>query len=74
LRLILNLQNNQQMKKVLAIMFIAGAMVACNSSSDKKETPKDSTTTPMVDTTTKMMDTTSHMVDTAAKMDTSKPK
>ncbi len=41
------------MKKVLAIALIAGAMVACNNSGDKKAETKDTTVvTPPADTTT----------------------
>ena len=61
------------MKKVFAIMAIAGLMVACNNSGDKKEETKDTTTkmepAPTQDTTKMMSDTTKMM-----SSDTSKPK
>lgn len=63
------------MKKVFAIMAIAGTLVACNNSSDKKEETKTDTTkmentTPAPDTTQKMApDTTQKMApDTTKKM------
>jgi hypothetical protein len=60
------------MKKVFAILAIAGFLAACNNDSEKKET-KDSTAV-MMDTTHRMMDTTSHMDTTHPMMDTTKPK
>lgn len=60
------------MKKVFAIMAIAGLMVACNNSGDKKEETKDTTTkmeVAPVDTTSKMMPAdTTHPMDTTKKM------
>jgi hypothetical protein len=60
------------MKKVFAILAIAGFMAACNNSGEKKEAAKDSTaagTTMSADTSSKMaMDTTAKMsADTTKK-------
>jgi len=58
------------MKKVFAIAAIAGLMVACNNSSEKKVDVADSTTK-MMEEADKMMDTAAqkmdNMMDTAAK-------
>ena len=77
------------MKKIFAIAAIAGIMVACNNSSDKKTENTDSTAKVMedanktVDTATQKMDNAmdtaakkmDNVVDTAKKkMDDSKPK
>ncbi|MDE3252280.1 MAG: hypothetical protein KGO92_05705 [Bacteroidota bacterium] len=59
------------MKKVLAILAVAGFMAACNSGEEKAATA-DSTATQSVDTTKAAMDTT-HM-DTTHAMDTTKAK
>ncbi len=59
------------MKKLLAILAVAGFMAACNSGEEKAATA-DSTGTPAVDTTKAAMDTT-HM-DTTHAMDTTKAK
>ncbi len=55
------------MKKVFAILAVAGVMAACNSG-ENKEAAKDSTATaaPAADTTKAAADTTHH-ADTAAK-------
>lgn len=58
------------MKKVLAILAVAGFMAACNSGDDKAATTDTSAAT--VDTTKAAMDTT-HM-DTTHAMDTTKAK
>ena len=60
------------MKKVFAIMAIAGFMAACNNSGDKKkEETKDTTKmeTPVTPDTTQKM-----APDTTAKADTTAPK
>jgi len=62
------------MKKVLAIMAVAGVMAACNNSG-KSDTTTDSTT--MTDTSNRMAPDTNNMaMDTTHKMstDTSKKK
>lgn len=58
------------MKKVLAILAVAGFMAACNSGEEKAAATDSSATT--VDTTKAAMDTT-HM-DTTHAMDTTKAK
>jgi hypothetical protein len=64
------------MKKLLAILSIAGAMTACNNSVDKEKSAADSTSTMTTDTTSKMStDTASKMMaDTTKKPDTSAKK
>ncbi len=67
------------MKKFLAVIAIASFAVACNSSSEKKETIDTTITVAPVDNTTVVtpMDTTTKMaIDTTgkSKMDTSKQK
>ena len=59
------------MKKVFAIMAIAGFMAACNNSGDKKKDDKDTTKmeTPVTPDTTQKM-----APDTTAKADTTAPK
>lgn len=62
------------MKKVFAILAIAGLMVACNNKSEKKTDGTDTTkapdtavvTTPDTAAVNNMMDTAAKMVDTAA--------
>ena len=59
------------MKKLFAILAIAGFMVACNNKSEKKTEQTDTTKmedNKMMDTTGKMMDTTGKMMDTTSKM------
>lgn len=56
------------MKKVFAILAIAGLMVACNNKSDKKAEEVKDTAAKMMDDASKMMDTAAKMMDTAAKM------
>jgi hypothetical protein len=53
------------MKKFFAIFAIAGVMVACNNSSDKKEGEKKDSASNMMDSAANNMN---NMVDTAAKM------
>jgi ketopantoate reductase len=85
-------QNLKQstMKKVFAIFAIAGVMVACNNSSEKKADDVKDTAAKMMDDANKMVDTAASkmdkmvdtaaskmnsMVDTAAKkMEEAKPK
>jgi hypothetical protein len=64
------------MKKFFGILFIAGALVACNDSSKTEETSTDTTTTVettpppppvMVDTTVKTDTTVGVTVDTTKK-------
>jgi len=64
------------MKKIFAILAIAGLMTACNNSVDKEKSSADSTSTMSTDTTTKMStDTASKMMaDTTHKADTSAKK
>jgi hypothetical protein len=64
------------MKKLLAILAIAGAMTACNNSVDKEKTSVDSTSTMTTDTTSKMSTDTANkmMTDTTQKTDTSAKK
>ena len=69
--------NNQkkqvQMKKVFAILAVAGFMAACNNG-ENKEVKADSPKAAM-DTTKASMDTAKAAMDTAkAKMDTTKSK
>ena len=73
LRPLLN-QNQSTMKKFLAVIVIASALVACNNSSESASSP-DSTVAPgdsgqnmMMDTSNKMMDTSARMMDTTRKM------
>ena len=54
------------MKKLLAVLAVAGVMAACNNAkSDEAKT--DSTTAVKVDTATAKVDTTAAKVDSAAK-------
>ena len=54
------------MKKLLAVLAVAGVMTACNNAkSDEAKT--DSTTAVKVDTATAKVDTTAAKVDSAAK-------
>jgi hypothetical protein len=73
LRQLIN-QNQSTMKKFLAVIVIAGALVACNNSSESASSP-DSTVAPadsgqnmMMDTSNKMMDTSAPKMDTTVKM------
>ena len=60
------------MKKVFAILAIAGFMVACDNKSEKKTEETDTTKMDnMMDTTRMMVDTTT-VVDTTKSMDTTK--
>lgn len=66
-------QNQSTMKKFLAVIVIAGALVACNNSSESASSP-DTTVAPadsgqnmMMDTSNKMMDTSARMMDTTGK-------
>ncbi len=54
------------MKKVFAILAIAGFMASCNNDA-KTEGEKKDTTATTVDTTAKAVDTTAKAVDTTAK-------
>lgn len=64
------------MKKLFAILAIAGLMTACNNSGDKEKSSADTTSTMSTDTSSKMMaDTASKMMaDTTKKADTSAKK
>ena len=59
------------MKKLLAILVIAGAVAACNNEKTE-EVKKDSV--PAVDTTKKVVDTTKMAADTTKKVDTAAKK
>ena len=60
------------MKKLFAILVIAGAVAACNNEKTE-EVKKDSTPAVAVDTTKKVVDTTKMAADTSKKaMDTAK--
>ena len=62
------------MKKVFAILAIAGFMASCNNDA-KTEGEKKDTTATTVDTTAKAVDTTAKTaVDTTAKKDTTATK
>ena len=64
------------MKKLFAILAIAGFMTACNNGSDSdKATTNDTSKMAPVTDATKTMDSASKMMDTAAKkMDTAAKK
>jgi hypothetical protein len=64
------------MKKLFAILAIAGFMAACNNSGDKEKSTADTAATVAPDTTSKMApDTTSKMApDTTKKADTTAKK
>jgi len=64
------------MKKLLAILALAGVMTACNNSGDKEKSTSDTTTSTMTtDTTSKMStDTTNKMMADTTKKDTSAKK
>ena len=64
------------MKKIFAILAMAGFMTACNNNGDKEKSTADTAATVAPDTTSKMApDTTSKMApDTTKKADTSDKK
>jgi len=64
------------MKKLFAILSIAGLMTACNNSGDKEKSAADSTSTMTTDTTSKVSTDTANkmMIDTTKKADTSARK
>jgi hypothetical protein len=56
------------MKKLIAIMAIAGFMVACNSNSESEKTTSDTSSTNTDTSMNKMVDTSMNkMVDTSMK-------
>ena len=68
-------QTKSTMKKLLAILAVAGVMTACNNSGDKEKSTSDSTSTMTTDTTSKMStDTTNKMMADTTKKDTSAKK
>lgn len=62
------------MKKLFAIVFIAGALVACNNSSSTTETTDSTTmtTAPADSGMNKMGDSTMNTMDSTSKMDSTK--
>jgi hypothetical protein len=56
------------MKKLIAIMAIAGFMVACNSNSNSEKATSDSTTMSTDTNMNKMVDTSMKTTDTTNKM------
>jgi len=64
------------MKKLFAILAVAGVVTACNNSGDKEKSSADSTSTMTTDTTSKMSTDTANkmMADTTKKADTSAKK
>ena len=56
------------MKKLLAILAIAGVMAACNNDSDKNGTDEDTTKMDTMPTTPMMPDTSMQTTDTTSTM------
>ncbi len=54
------------MKKVIAIALIAGSLVACNNSGEKKETKDTTTMAPAVDSIAAPVDSVAAPVDSIA--------
>jgi hypothetical protein len=65
------LTNATQMKKIFAILTLAGIMIACNDNADNDESTVDSTRLPSTlspaDTSTMPVDTSRRVADTVIK-------